>query len=140
MSQLGGGGMNFYGDLPDSYNLVVNNNHPAIIGLAEAADKELGEKLKDHDKKIKKARTDKEKEEKAQGEKKEEDLTQAEKDKLEKLNKSLNKYEEARKKDLSKYADKQPLIKQLIDLALLSNNMLKGEELSKFVKRSIELL
>ena len=140
MSQLGGGGMNFYGELPDSYNLVVNNNHPTIIGLAENVDKELGEKLKDHVKKIDKVRADKEKEEKSQNDKKEEEITQAEKDKLEKLNKTLSKYEEAKKKDLSNYADKQPLLKQLIDLALLSNNMLKGEELSKFVKRSIDLL
>ncbi len=140
MSQLGGGGMNFYGDLPDSYNLVVNNNHPIIIGISEELDKELGEKLKEHNKKIKKAGADKEKEEKSQGAKKEEEVTQAEKDKLEKLNKTLNKYEQARKKDLEEYAGKQTLIKQLIDLALLSNNMLKGEKLSKFVKRSIDLL
>lgn len=140
MSQLGGGGMNFYGDLPDSYNLVVNNNHPSIIGIAEGVDKELGEKLKEHNKKIKKTIADKEKEEKSQGGKKEEEITQAEKDKLEKLNKTLSKYEEARKKELEEYAGKQALIKQLIDLALLSNNMLKGEKLSKFVKRSIDLL
>lgn len=140
MSQLGGGGMNFYGDLPDSYNLVVNNNHPIIIGISEELDKELGDKLKEHNKKIKKAGADKEKEEKSQGAKKEEEVTQAEKDKLEKLNKTLNKYEQARKKDLEEYAGKQTLIKQLIDLALLSNNMLKGEKLSKFVKRSIDLL
>ncbi len=140
MSQLGGGGMNFYGDLPDSYNLVVNNNHPSIIGITEGVDKELGEKLKEHNKKIKKSIADKEKEEKSQGSKKEEEITQAEKDKLEKLNKTLSKYEEARKKELEEYAGKQALIKQLIDLALLSNNMLKGEELSKFVKRSIDLL
>jgi len=140
MSQLGGGGMNFYGDLPDSYNLVLNNNHPVILNLAEELGKEMEENLKEHDKKIGKAKSDKEKEEKSQSEKKEEEITQAEKDKLEKLNKNLSKYEEAKKSDLSQYADKKPLIKQLIDLALLSNNMLKGEELNKFVKRSIELL
>lgn len=140
MSQLGGGGMNFYGDLPDSYNLVVNTNHPAIINIAEGLDKELGDNIKEHNKKIKKVSTDKEKEEKSQGDKKEEEVTQAEKDKLEKLNKSLGKYEEAKKKDLEEYAGKKTLIKQLIDLALLSNNMLKGEKLSKFVKRSIDLL
>ncbi len=140
MSQMGGGGMNFYGDLPDSYNLVVNSNHPAIINIAEELDNEFGEKIKEHDKKIKKVNSDKEKEEKSQGDKKEEEITQAEKDKLEKLNKTLGKYEEAKKKDLEEYAGKKTLIKQLIDLALLSNNMLKGEKLSKFVKRSIDLL
>lgn len=140
MSQLGGGGMNFYGDLPDSYNLVVNNNHPVILEMAEELGKNLEEKLTEHDKKIEKVKADKEKEEKSQSDKKEEEITQAEKDKLEKMTKNLTKYEEAKKSDLGKYAEKNPLVKQLIDLALLSNNMLKGEELNKFVKRSIELL
>lgn len=140
MSQLGGGGMNFYGDLPDSYNLVVNNNHPIIIELSGNLGEELGEKLTSHNKKIDKVKADKEKEEKAQSAKKEEEVTQAEKDKLEKLDKNATKYEEAKKSDLSAFADKTPIVKQLIDLALLSNNMLKGEELNKFVKRSIELL
>lgn len=139
MSQLGGG-MSFYGDLPDSYNLVVNNNHPAIIEIAGTLDKELGEKVSAHKKKIEKTRADKEKEEKARSGKKEEEITQAEKDKLEKLEKNLAKYEEALKAELAAYADNKPIIKQLIDLALLSNNMLKGEKLNKFVKRSIDLL
>ena len=139
MAQLGGG-MSFYGDLPDSYNLVVNNNHSAVIEIAGNLDKEIGEKIATHKKKIEKTRADKEKEEKARSGKKEEEITQAEKDKLEKLEKNLAKYEEALKSELSAYADNKPIIKQLIDLALLSNNMLKGEKLNKFVKRSIDLL
>ena len=135
-----GGGMGFYGDLPDSYNLVVNSNHVSVVGIAEAIDSELGDKLTEHRKKIEKTRSDRDKEEKAQEKKKEEEVTQAEKDKLEKLNKNLTKYEDNLKKEISDFGNKHPLVKQLIDLALLSNNMLKGEALNKFVKRSIELL
>ncbi len=140
MSQLGGGGMNFYGDLPDSYNVVINNNHSVVSGISEQLDKELGKTLKEHKTKIDRARKEVATEEKSQEGKKEEEITQAEKDKLEKLRKSLDKYEAVHKSELTAYAEKQPLVKQLIDLALLSNNMLKGEKLTNFVKRSIDLL
>ena len=54
-----------------------------------------------------------------------------------------NEVSELRKKEndvLVKYGTENNLVKQLIDLALLSNNMLKGEALSKFIKRSVDLL
>jgi len=139
MSQLGGG-MNFYGDLPDSYNVVINNNHSVVSEISEQLNKDLGKTLDEHKVKIDRARGEVEAEEKSQEGKKDEEITQAEKDKLEKLRKSLDKYEAAHKSGLTAYAEKQPLVKQLIDLALLSNNMLKGEKLTNFVKRSIDLL
>ncbi|MCD4769726.1 MAG: molecular chaperone HtpG, partial [Bacteroidales bacterium] len=139
MSQLGGG-MNFYGDLPDSYNLVINNNHSVVSGISEQLEKDMGKTLKEHKAKIDRARGEVEAEEKSQEGKKDEEITQAEKDKLEKIRKSLLKYETAHKSGLTAYAEKQPLVKQLIDLAMLSNNMLKGEKLTNFVKRSIDLL
>ena len=77
MSAIGGGGMSMFGGaMPDTYNLIVNVNHP-IIGKIMA--------------------------------------------------------EKTKKK-------KQDLIKQTSDLALLSQNMLKGEELTNFINRSIELI
>ena len=76
MSQTSGGGMGFYGEMPDSYNLVVNINHPLI-----------GQVLNEQD------------------------------------------------------ADKQKqLVHQLTDLALLSNGLLKGEALTQFIKRSVEMI
>jgi len=72
----GGGGMNFYGSMPDMYNLVVNSNHPLISKILAETD-----------------------------------------------------------------ASKQSqLAKQAADLALLSQGLLKGEELTKFVKRSVEMI
>jgi len=76
MSAMGGGGMNFYGSMPDMYNLVVNSNHPLISKI-------LSEKNSD---------------------------TQAQ------------------------------LAKQAADLAMLSQGLLKGEELTKFIKRSVEMI
>lgn len=72
----GGGGMNFYGSMPDMYNLVVNSNHPLISKILAETD-----------------------------------------------------------------ASKQSqLAKQAADLALLAQGLLKGEELTKFVKRSVEMI
>ena len=139
MSRLGGG-MNFYGDIPDSYNLVINTNHDLIRGLTGDAQKELGEAIKKQSEAIASLEKEIEETEKAQEGKKDEEITQAEKDKLEALLKKKSKAEDKKKEIVSKYADKKPVVQQLIDLALLANNMLKGEKLSTFVKRSIELL
>ncbi|MBQ8703444.1 MAG: molecular chaperone HtpG [Bacteroidales bacterium] len=76
MAQTSGGGMGFYGEMPESYNLVVNINHPLIGRVLNETD-----------------------------------------------------------------ADKQKeLVHQLTDLALLGNGLLKGEALSRFLKRSVEMI
>ncbi len=76
MAQTSGGGMGFYGELPESYNLVVNINHPLIRRVLNETD-----------------------------------------------------------------AEKQrELVHQLTDLALLGNGLLKGEALSRFLKRSVEMI
>lgn len=67
-------------------------------------------------------------------------LLQVEKDDLEKLKKELGEIEKSRSDMLEKYGFGNKLVKQLVDLALLANNMLKGEDLSTFVKRSVDLL
>jgi molecular chaperone HtpG len=78
--------------------------------------------------------------EKEHSKKKSEELSQFEKDDLEKLRKELDTLESARKDILENYGSNSKIVKQLIDLALLANNMLRGEDLSTFVKRSVELL
>lgn len=139
MSQLGGG-MNFYGELPDSYNLVVNPNHKLVINISEDLKSKEGTRLGEN-----KAEADRIKEEidfmeKEHKDKKPEEISQVEKDDLEKLRKELTDAENARKDILEAYGSDNKVVKQLIDLALLANNMLRGEELSTFVKRSVELL
>jgi len=75
-----------------------------------------------------------------QKKKKAEEISQLEKDDLEKLRKELSVVENKRKDTLESYGAGNKIVKQLIDLALLANNMLRGEDLSRFVNRSIELL
>jgi len=139
MSQLGGG-MNFYGELPDSYNLVVNLNHSLVLRINEDLETAEGEKLSENEKKRKEVKEEMDFLEEEHKKKKPEEISQVEKDDLEKLRKDLQEIEDARKTILENFGENNSLVKQLIDLALLANNMLKGEDLSNFVKRSVELL
>jgi len=139
MSKLGGT-MSFYGDMPDSFNLVINSNHPHIIRIFEDMDKKVGGKVAKLKEEIKPLVDNKVKLEKDNKDKKEEEIKQEEKDRIEDLDKNIGELKEKKEKILSDYGNKNKLVKQLIDLALLANNMLKGEELNKFVKRSIELI
>jgi molecular chaperone HtpG len=140
MSQLGGGGMNFYGEMPDSYNLVVNGNHALVKRILEDEEKEVGEKVSSLRGKIESLEGKKTELEKAKEGKKDEEVPQADKDELEDLNKKLTELNEKKTSELSTFASSNKMVSQLIDLALLSNNMLKGEALTKFVKRSIDLI
>ncbi|MGD9993496.1 MAG: molecular chaperone HtpG [Salinivirgaceae bacterium] len=133
-------GMNFYGDLPDSYNLVVNPSHPLVKTVLDDEKSTLGETLKNiRDEKQplaeEKARLEKEK-----AEKKEEEVSQELKDKLEEVTKKINELSDKENETLKAYGKESKLAKQLVDLALLANNMLKGEDLNRFVARSIELI
>ena len=139
MSQMGGG-MNFYGELPDSYNVVVNSNHKLISDIAEELYSARGNELTANDTERKRVREEVDFMEKEHKKKKPEEISQPEKDDLEKLRKELNDIENNRKDILENYGSSNNTVRQLLDLALLANNMLKGEELSSFVKRSVELL
>ena len=94
MSALGGG-MNFYGELPKSFNIGVNMEHPIIKRiLDQKAEVEIEEGIED-----------------------------------------------AKRVELMQnFAKDNLLLHQVVDLALLANNMLKGKDLSEFIKRSIEVL
>ena len=72
--------------------------------------------------------------------KKEEDIPTSEKDELKDVNKKLDELKIKKEAVFAGYASKNKVVRQLIDLALLQNNMLKGEALNNFVKRSIELI
>jgi molecular chaperone HtpG len=139
MSQMGGG-MNFYGELPDSFNLVVNPNHQLVIKISDDLYREAGEKLKENNQERNRLKEEIAFMEQEHKKKKDAEVSQLEKDDLEKLRKDLSEAENARKSTLEEYGSSNNIVKQLIDLALLANNMLRGEELSTFVKRSVELL
>ena len=132
--------MNFYGELPDSFNLVVNPNHKLVIKISEDLQTEAGTKLTENNTERTKLKEEVSFMEQEQKKKKADDLSQLEKDDLEKLKKDLSTVENSRKEILEAFGADNKVVKQLIDLALLANNMLRGEELSTFVKRSVELL
>jgi len=139
MSQVGGV-FSFYGDMPDSYSLVLNGNHPLITRISDDVSKTLGEFLKQNSEEKSKLKEQIEFLEKEHKNKKEEEISQFEKDDLKKMKEELEKKEKERNDKLAEYSSGNKLVRQLIDLALLANNMLKGEDLSRFVKRSVELL
>jgi len=139
MSKLSGG-MDFYGGLPDSYNLVVNSNHPVINYISDDLSTSLNEKLKELEEAKSPLVSDKESLEKLREGKKDEEVGQEEKDKLEEITRKIGDIEKERKDALEAYGKENKLVKQLIDLALLANNMLTGEALNSFVNRSIELI
>jgi len=139
MSKLGGQAA-FYGSLPDSYNLVVNSNHSLVSDLKDKLNKKLDNDLKKYNDDTKKLNDEIDVLNKLQKDKKEEEIPQEEKDKREGLNKQISEIENKKKELLTNFGKKQKLVKQLIDLGLLANNMLKGKALSDFVKRSVELI
>jgi molecular chaperone HtpG len=140
MAAMGGGGMGFYGEMPDSFNLVVNTNHPLINKLVETKNAELSTQLADIDKDLDPVELEHTQLENELKDKKEEEISTEQKSKREDLEKKMEGLRKQREDKLKEYGKKNELAKQLVDLALLSNNMLKGEELTKFIRRSVELI
>ncbi len=139
MSQIQAG-MSFYGDLPDSLNMVVNNVHPLVKRVMEKKDKTLGKNLEKLNSELSELKGEVEKLEKAKEGKKEEEVPQADKEKLESLKKKSSEIERQKNEKLTHFGKKNKHAKQMVDLALLANGMLKGADLDRFVKRSIELI
>ena len=129
-----------YGNLPDSHNMVVNVSHPLVKSVIANKSESLGNKLDELDKNIKPLKEMADELHKSRKDKKDEEIPQADKDALAETEKQLDKFEDERRSLLKGFGSDQKLVKQLIDLALLANNMLKGEDLSRFVKRSLELI
>ena len=126
--------------MPDNFNLVVNTAHPLIAKVLDAEKDSLGQALADIDAKI--APLDKQKAdlESQKKDKKEEEIPQQLKDQLADLGKQIDTLRDEKDAKLKEFGKSTPIVKQLVDLALLANNMLKGEDLNVFVNRSVELL
>ncbi len=139
MSQMGGG-PSLYGELPESYNLVVNTNHPVITKLSDEAESNLAERVEPLRNAIKKTGEKVEFLSAEHGNKKAEEISQAEKDDLEAMRKELSEKESELAESVREWGTGNNIAKQVIDLALLENNMLRGEELAEFIRRSTGLL
>jgi len=140
MSAMQGGMMNFYGEIPDSYSLVVNTAHPLVEKLLKDEETTCSAEVTPITAEISAVESKHTKLKDSHKGKKEEEIPTAEKAELDDLQKEIEKLKEKKKSVLKAFADENKQVRQLIDLALLANNMLKGEALAKFVKRSVELL
>ena len=130
-------GMNFYGEMPDSYNLIVNTEHPLIAKIRTEADANISEKLSPITKSIDENNA---KITAIRDANKDNNLSEEDKTNISTLENAVKILREDETKILTEYATSQPVVKQLIDLALLSNGLLKGEALNSFISRSVSLL
>lgn len=128
-------GMSFYGEMPDSYSVIINISNPVVERVTKAADDALEPKIAPLVHKV-------EDDEKALSELrgKDDENKEEEQKKIRELEDSTKSVRDEQEKMVSEYAASQPIVKQLIDLALLGNGMLKGEALNAFINRSLSML
>ncbi len=133
-------GMSFYGQMPDSYTVVLNADHPLVKNVLDATNNATAEALKPVDSELKGQQARLASLRQSQSGKKPEEIKQEEKDDVSNTEKAVNEQRDKKNKILSDYAADNDIVHQLIDLALLQNGMLKGESLDKFLKRSVDLI
>ena len=133
-------GMGFYAQLPDSYNLVLNADHPLVKKVLDDITANTATGLKPIASELKGQEARLAALHQSQDNKKTEELTQEEKDDMQNTQKTVSDLQDKKKAIVAAYAKGNDIVHQLIDLALLQNGMLQGAALDKFLKRSISLI
>ena len=133
-------GMSFYGQMPDSYTVVLNTDHALVKEVLDETHKATDEALKPIESELKGQQARLAALHQSQSKKKPEEITKEEKDDLEHTEKAVNEQRDKKNKILCDYAKDNKIVHQLIDLALLQNGMLKGKALDEFLKRSVEMI
>ena len=133
-------GMAFYGEMPDMYSVVLNADHRILKAVRDDMEHTLAEKLSPIESEIKGLKARHTALEESQKDTKPEDLTEEQKNEMKECNDAIAKQEDLRKGVWADYAAGSDAVQQLVDLALLQNGLLKGEALSKFIKRSTDLI
>lgn len=133
-------GMNFYGQMPDSYNIVLNSDHALVKKVLEDAEANTAETLKPILAEIKGQEARLAVLHQEQNKKKPEEITQQEKDDVHNTEKAISDEKAKHNEIISGYAKNNNIVHQLIDLALLQNGMLKGASLDAFLKRSVDMI
>ncbi len=133
-------GMNFYGQMPDSFNIVLNSDHDLVKRVLADSEGATTEALKPIESELKGQEARLAAINQQQSGKKYDELTQDDKDMKAECEKAVQEQKDKKQAVLSDYGAKNDIIHQLIDLALLQNGMLKGEALDKFLKRSVDLI
>lgn len=132
--------MGFYGEMPNSYNVVLNVAHPLVDALLKTEEAECADKVAPLSQTMAGLDTRKNALNEAHKGKKGEEIPTAEKEELADIDKQIAALGEQKKAVYADFAAAHNRVKQLVDLALLANNMLKGKDLAEFVKRSVDLL
>ena len=141
MAAMSGGEMSrFYGQMPDNFTITVNGNHPIVLDILGEVETAYGDKLRTMGKKIMAAEQEESRFEETVKGKKEDELTAEEKDMRETLSKRVVELRSERDARLEEIGRENRKVRQIIDLALLSNGMLKGKNLTEFIQRSISLI
>ena len=133
-------GMSFYGEMPDMYTLILNTDHPLIQSVLTAEKEATANSLKPIHEETLALQTRREALEASHNGMKDEEIPSAEKDELSTLTTQIDAQRTKREAIYTDFAKDNNQLHQLIDLALLGNGMLKGEALSKFIKRSVEMM
>ena len=133
-------GMGFYGQMPDSFNLVLNSDHPLVKRVLDDCKATTEETLKPIESELKGQEARLAAIRQQQEKKKADELTQDDKDMKAECEKAIEEQKQKKDSVLSGFAAQNDIVHQLIDLALLQNGMLKGEALDKFLKRSVDLI
>ena len=133
-------GMGFYGQMPDSYNIVLNSDHPLVKKVLDDSEAATAEALKPIVAELKGQEARLAAIRAAQDKKKYDELTQEDKDQKAEAEKAVQAEKDKKQAVIADYAKTNDIVHQLIDLALLQNGMLKGEALDKFLKRSVDLI
>ena len=133
-------GMSFYGDMPDMFTLVLNTDAPLIKQVLNESEDATKERLSPVEAEIRGLSARQAVLRQEQEKKKPEEVTQEEKDDLKKCGEDIQAENKKKNDILKAYADGNERIHQLIDLALLQNGMLRGEALTRFVKRSVSMI
>ena len=133
-------GMSFYGEMPDMFNLVLNADHKLVKEILDDEDRECTAAIAPVQKEMDDINNRRNELKKKQEGKKDEEISTVEKDEVDSLDKKWEELKAQKESLFADYAAHNKVVRQLIDLALLQNGMLKGEALNNFVKRSIDMI
>ena len=133
-------GMSFYGQMPDSMNMVLNSDHPLVKHVLSNIDSQLSAELQPIESELKGQEARLAALNQATEKKKPEEITQEEKDDKANTQKAIDEQKEKKQSVLSGFAAKNDVVHQLIDPALLQNGLLRGEALDRFLARSISMI
>lgn len=133
-------GMAFYAQMPDTFNLVLNSDHPLIKQVLEDGKTACATELQPVESELKGLEARLAALHQSQNGKKQEEISQEEKDDVKNTESALEEQRTKKNNIIATYAAGNKVVHQLIDLALLQNGMLKGAALDSFLKRSVDLI